>query len=218
MSESRGWGKTVMGWFVTDGAGETSAEPASDVSGDASGAAPSDAERLISKYADAPGPAGAVPPIVNGPVDFAQVFEAAGVDAGERDQVAKAQELLRSLPAETPAPVKRQIVEAALKAFGVPTATIIEAAVEEIRALEAHIQAGQSQAQRAVEEGNRRIAGLEAEVARVREAMEQASAEQEARVRAVNVEKLKVQPVLEFFGQEVVAQVVQDSAKLKPSR
>jgi hypothetical protein len=37
-------------------------------------------------------------------------------------------------------------------------------------------------------------------------------------VRAVNVEKLKVQPVLEFFGQEVVAQVVQDSAKLKPSR
>ena len=90
-------------------------------------------------------------------MDFAQVFEAAGVDAGERDQVAKAQELLRSLPAETPAPVKRQIVEAALKAFGVPTAAIIEAAVEEIRALEAHLQARQGSRKR--NEPSKRVTG-----------------------------------------------------------
>jgi hypothetical protein len=48
--------------------------------------------------------------------------------------------------------------------------------------------------------------------------MQLAVAEQEARARAANGEKLNIQPVLEFFGEEAVAQVVQDSAKLGPPR
>ena len=55
-------------------------------------------------------------------------------------------------------------------------------------------------------------------MARVREAMQQAVAEQEACARAANDEKVNIQPGLEFFGQEAVAQVVQDSAKLSPPR
>ncbi|OFX20239.1 MAG: hypothetical protein A2V77_16685 [Anaeromyxobacter sp. RBG_16_69_14] len=80
------------------------------------------------------------------------------------------------------------------------------------------IRAGQAEAQRTADAGNRRIAELEAEVARVREAMQQAVAEQEACARAANDEKVNIQPGLEFFGQEAVAQVVQDSAKLSPPR
>src|SRR5262249_11125529 len=142
------------------------------------------------------------------------VFEAAGVDAAERDRVSKAQELLRSLPSDTPAPAKKQIVEASLKAFGVSTQTIIEAAVQEIQALEAFIRAGQGDTQKVLTDGNQRISELELEIERTKQAMQQAVAEQEARAQAANAEKLKVQQVLEVFGQEAVARVVEESPKL----
>jgi hypothetical protein len=202
VSDKRGWGKTVLGWFVVqeDGAGDASGDVAP---GDA--AAPPPPVAL----------SGPLPPIVNGTVDFGKVYEAAGLAADERDRVTKARELFRTLPAETPAPVKKQIVEASLKAFGVPTEKIIEAAVAEIQALEAFIRTGQGDAQGVLAEGNKRMAELEAEIARVKEAMQQATAEQQARVAAANAEKLNVQQVLEFFGQEAVAKVVQESDRLR---
>ncbi len=200
VSDKRGWGKTVLGWFVVDGEAKADAPPREE-------------EDLVGPAVELRGP---LPPVVQDSVDFGQVYQAAGMDATAQEQVSKAQELLRSLPADAPAPVKKQIVEAALKAFGVPTARIIEAAVAEIHALEAFIRAGQAEVQKTVDAGNRRVAELEAEIARMREAMQQAAAEQEARARAANGEKLNVQPVLEFFGQEAVAKVVEDSAKLNP--
>jgi hypothetical protein len=213
MTEKRGWGKTVLGWFVVqDESGPDTA--ASDPAG-------LDADALIRKYAEAPAPEphpvelkGPLPQVVAGEVDFNQVFEAGGVDAAERDRVAKARDLLRSLPAETPNPVKKQIVEASLKAFGVPTDKIIEAAVGEIQALDAFIKAGQVDVQKILSEGSTRIAQLETEIAEVKKVMEQAVSQQEIRTRTSNSEKLKVQDVLEFFGQEAVARVVQESPKL----
>jgi hypothetical protein len=209
MSGNRPWGKTVLGWFVVqDGSGGASA--ASD---------PADADALIRKYADAPPPEpppvelkGPLPPVVGGAVDFGAVFESAGVPAAERDRVDKARDLVRSLPAETPVPVKKQIVEASLKAFGVPMDKIIEAAVAEIHALEAFIRAGQADTQQTLSQGNNRIAELEKEIAEVKKVMEQAVGDQEARTSATNNEKLKVQEVLEFFGQEAVARVVGERA------
>jgi hypothetical protein len=215
MSEPRGekgWGKSVLGWFV--------------VSDDDPGKAPAaDAESLIAKYAAAPtaGAAapvavelkGPVPAVADGKVDFTQVFEAAGIDADERGRVDKARELLRSLPSETPQPVKKQIVEASLRAFGVPTAKIIEAGVAEIQALESVIQKGQADAQGVVADGNKRIADLEKQMGEVRVVMQQAVADQEARTRLANAEKLGIQQVLEFFGRDAVDKVVQESPKLK---
>jgi hypothetical protein len=210
------WGKTVLGWFVVqeDQAGsEPSARaPVAASAGD-------DADRLIAKYANAePAP----PPVeLKGPLPavsaeggFTEVFEAAGVDAEERGRVVRAQELLRSLPAETPVQVKRQIVEASLKAFGVPTESIIEAAVAEIEALESFIRQGQGETQNVLAEGNQRIQELEQEIAAVREIMHKAVAEQETRARSANSEKLNIQQVLEFFGQEAVSRVVHASPKL----
>ncbi len=207
VSDKRGWGKTVLGWFVVDGEARGE-EP--------KGEEPRrDDQEAASPAVELQGP---LPPVVEGSVDFGQIYEAAGMDSAGREQVSKAQELLRSLPTDTPATAKKQIVEAALKAFGVPTARIIEAAVAEIAALEAFIRAGQAEAQRTADAGNRRIAELEAEVARVREAMQQAVSEQETRARAANDEKLNIQPVLEFFGQEAVAKVVKESAQLSSPR
>jgi hypothetical protein len=206
VSEKRGWGKTVLGWFVTSEGANTDAA--------------SDQAALIDKYASQPVPThpvewqGPLPQSIGSPADFAAVYEAAGVGAEEHDRVVKAQELLRSLPGDTPAPVKKQIVEASLKAFGVPTAKIIEAAVEQVQALEGFIRSGQADTQKVLGEGNQRIAQLEAEIAQCKQVMQQAVAEQEARARAANAEKLNIQQVLEFFGQDAVARVVEESPKL----
>jgi hypothetical protein len=214
MSGKHGWGDTVLGWFVEK-------EPRGDDEAGAGEPAGDDADALIRKYAGgAPGaaavevPASAVSAAVaaDGSFDFGPVFESAGIAAEERDRVATAQELLRSLPAETPAAVKRQIVEASLRAFGVPTERIIQAAVHEIGALEGFIRAGESDALKVTAEGQQRIAQLEEEIAQVKRVMDEAVAGQAERGRAANGEKLRIQQVLEFFGQEVVAQAVADSA------
>lgn len=147
-------------------------------------------------------------------MDFPKVYEAAGLDPEEQSRVAKAAELLDALPAGTEPAVKRQIVEASLKAFGVPIEKIIEGAVQEIQALEAYIRAGSLDTARVHEESEKRIRQFEEEVRRIRSVMEGRTAEQLAVVQACNEKKLGIQKVLEFFGQETVARVVRDSPKL----
>jgi hypothetical protein len=147
-------------------------------------------------------------------VDFDAVFEAAGIDADERQRIVKAGELLASLPADTAVAVRKQIVEASLKAFGVPIDKIIEAGVSEIQALEAYIRAGAADAQKLLEESTKRIQQFEEEVKRIRVVMEQRVQEQQGVTAACNARKLQVQQVLEFFGQEAVARVVQASPRL----
>jgi hypothetical protein len=215
MGEKQGWGRTVLGWFVVQD------EEGGSSSGDAAPASVDEADALIKKYASTPQAEpppieikGPLPRVVDGGVDLAAVYESLGVDADERDRVTKAQELLRSLPQDTPVAIKKQIVEASLKAFGVPTEKIIEAAVAEIEALESFIRAGQGETQQILSESTVRITALETEIAEVRSVMQKVVGEQEARTRLANQEKLRIQDVLEFFGQEAVARVVQKSPKL----
>jgi len=209
--DKKGWGKSVLGWFLVD------ENPKSH-------AGTTDADALIAKYAgagDAPPAAelaGPLPAMVAGKVDFDAVFEAAGIGAEERGRVDKARDLLRSLPVDTPQPTKKQIVEASLRAFGIATEKIIQAGVAEIGALEAFIQKGRAEAQSVLSDGNQRIAELEKQIAEVRAVMQQATTDQETRVQAANAGKLGVQQVLEFFGQEAVAKAVQDAPKLQPTK
>jgi hypothetical protein len=121
---------------------------------------------------------------------------------------------LQTLPVETPKEVKRQIVEASLKAFGVPIEAIIEAGAQEIQALDAYIKHGERETQATLSQGSTRIQDLERQIADVRRVMEDQVASQQALTRASNEEKLRVQAVLEFFGQEAVARVVKASPKL----
>jgi hypothetical protein len=201
MSDKKNWGSTVLGWFVVqEGGAPGSAAPPDEATSPAAPEPPA--------FVKEP------PPAPGGRVDFPKVYEAAGVDPEEQGRVAKAAELLAALPAGTEPAIKRQIVEASLRAFGVPLEKIIEGAVQEIQALEAYIRAGSLDTQNVHEESEKRIRQFEAEIGRIKSVMESRTQEQLAVVAACNERKLGIQKVLEFFGQETVARVVRDSPKL----
>jgi hypothetical protein len=205
-SHKKGWGKTVLGWFVQS-EDERAAEAAS-------------AEALIAKYGDgaAPSPVqleGAPPPPApGGAVDFEGVYRAAGINDAELEHVRKAGELLRNLPQDTPLEIKRQIVEASLKAFGYPVEKIIEAGAQEIQSLHAYITQGQQGLQQLLQESNQRLAALEQEMQRIRQIMQQSTEQQSQVAYACNLKKLEIQDILQFFGQEAVEKVVRESPKL----
>jgi hypothetical protein len=200
MSDGKNWGSTVLGWFVV----QEDAIPGPETPADERPPAAPELPAFIKEPPSAPG----------GRVDFAAVYEAAGVEREEQARVTKAAELLAALPAGTDAAVKKQIVEASLNAFGVPIEKIIEGAVQEIQALEAYIRAGAADTQKVHEESEKRITEFTEEIRRIRTVMEGRMAEQQAVIGACNDKKLAIQKVLEFFGQDTVARVVRDSPKL----
>lgn len=200
MSDGKNWGSTVLGWFVVQEDGIPGPEAPPDEMPPAAPEPPA----FVKEPPAAPG----------GRVDFAAVYEAAGVEREEQARVTKAAELLAALPGGTDAAVKKQIVEASLNAFGVPIEKIIEGAVQEIQALEAYIRAGAADTQKVHEESEKRITQFTEEIRRIRTVMEGRMAEQQAVIAACNEKKLGIQKVLEFFGQDAVARVVRDSPKL----
>jgi cell division protein FtsB len=251
MNEKKGWGQTVLGWFVVQDEPQLDADiPITGSIVDAidarSGRAPLSPPPLQppvaatsrpaakapspaapAKPAGATGKPAAAPPAPTpqifqkeppkaegGNVNFAKVFEAANIGAEEQDRVAKAIQLLHDLPADTPAAVKKQIVEASLKAFGVPIDNIIESGVEEIQALEGYIRAVAAATSKQMDESETRIKKLEETIKELRDDMQKRATEQQAIVKNCNTKKLEVQQILEFFGQEAVAKVVQESPKL----
>ena len=193
----------MLGWFIVREGDTDPAVPASPPEGADTAAAP-----LPDVFQSAP------PAASGGQVDYDGVFNAAGLDPEARSRVAKAGELLSSLPAETPVAVRKQIVEASLRAFGVPIEKIIETGVAEIQALEGYIRSGAADARKLRDESAQRIQQYENEIKNIRTVLEQRDAEQQAVAAACNSKKLEVQRVLEFFGQEAVARVVRDSPKL----
>ncbi len=122
--------------------------------------------------------------------------------------------LLQTLPEGADETVKKRIVEASLKSFGVPIDKIIEAGAGEIQALEGYIRAGAADTQKLLDESRGRIAEFEAEMGRIKSVMDQSVAEQQTVVKTCNEKKLEIQSVLEFFGQEEVARVVRESPRL----
>ena len=110
--------------------------------------------------------------------------------------------------------MKKQIVEASLKAFGVPIEKIIETSVEEIQALDGYIRNGAADNEKLIQESDARIKQYEDEIKNIRAVMQQSVAEQQILIKVCNDKKLEVQQVLEFFGQAAVARVVQASPRL----
>ncbi len=138
-------------------------------------------------------------------VDFAAILLAAGVSPEQRSKTLKAQELLRTLPGDTPAPVKRDIVEAAFKAFDVPTQEIVAAASKQIEALKAFTRTGEEHTQAVLAEGNQQIQLLESKIAGVKASMDREVAAQAVRARSTLDQINKVQPVLQFFARDGAA-------------
>jgi hypothetical protein len=210
MSEKKNWGSTVLGWFVVkEGGGESlpPEEPEVLPAGEDAGAAPPPEPPPVTFVREPPR-------AVEGHVDFDGVLDAAGVDASERDLFAKAQALLGSLPPGTDPAVRKQIVEASLKAFGVPVDKIIEAGVESIQALEGYLRKTAADTAGTAREVQTIVAGYEQKIADARGLLDRKLQEQVAVQTSCNSKKLEVQKVLEFFGQEEVARVVKESPKL----
>ena len=229
MSEKKSWGSTVKGWFIVPDesaggeAGTGDYKPFSDVQ-----VAPEDDAAIRRAAGGATAKAGAAaaatpqtvftgtpPAAPGGAVDFEQVYEAAGIDKDERERVARTLELLNSLPAGTDPTVRKQIVMASLRAFGVPIEQIIEAGAEELQALDAYIASGAADTEKLTEEAGQRIKQYEEEIVKLRKVMQERVDEQNAVIKRCNAQKLEVQKVLEFFGQEAVARVVRESPKLQ---
>jgi len=209
MSEKKGWGTTVLGWFIVNESGGAESATHDPL------APPADEPEQADGSQPAPVFFQKEPPAASGgKVDFDGVFDAAGIDAEERERVSKAMELLRSLPAGTDATVKKQIVEASLKAFNVPIEKIIETGVEQIQALEGYIRTGAADTKTLTEESEVRIRQYEDEVRQIRMVMQERVTEQQSVIKSCNQKKLEVQQILEFFGQDRVAQVVKESPKL----
>ena len=220
MSDKKGLGSTVLGWFVVrEGEDEEPEESP---------------EKIIAKYGKKLPPTpppphdetappslrlqGDVPQVAAGTAPdlrvFAQVYKAAQITDDAQQRVEKALSLLQSLPTETPKEVRKQIVEASLKAFGIPLDQIIETAAEEIQALEAYIQHGERSTGAILTDATQQVARLEAQIAEVKKLMDLQVRTQRGVVKASNDQKLRIQAVLEFFGQEAVARVVRESPKL----
>lgn len=217
MSEKKGWGSAVLGWFIVQDGATAGSDPGAEAPVSSDG----DSDRdLIARAAASPPPPvfssepPAAPAAAGGDIDFDGVFDAAGLSAEERERVGKAADLLKNLPAGTDPAVKKQIVEASLKAFGVPIESIIETGVGQIQALEAYIRKGAADTQAAAEEADRKVAAFQEEIKRLRAGVDAKVASQKALADGCNRRKLEVQQVLEFFGRDAVARVVQESPKL----
>ena len=218
MTEKKGWGETVAGWFIERDEPEVPVAPeVPSMDGEPLGT-PEQIPPVSDTYSS-PSPTQSVfqtapPPPTGGQIDFNAVFVAAGVDAEEQQRVARTTELLKSLPAGTDAAVKKQIVEASLKAFGVPIEKIIEATAEEIQALDGYMRNCAADNEKLIQESDARIKQYEQQIANIRTVMQQSVEEQQNLIRVCNDKKLEIQQVLEFFGRDKVASVVKASPKL----
>jgi len=216
MTDKKSWGSTVAGWFIERDEPQTPTEIESPEN--EAGVTANQVTSVPDIYTT-PSPTQGVfqtapPPPTGGQIDFAAVFAAAGVDDEEQQRVARTTDLLRSLPAGTDAAVKKQIVEASLKAFGVPIEKIIEATAEEIQALDGYIRNCAADNEKLIQESDARIKQYELEIANIRTVMQQSVEEQQKLIKVCNEKKLEVQQVLEFFGRDKVASVVKASPKL----
>ncbi len=229
-------GDTVLGWFVVREGDDDESEGAKEDHDDERGleseaaeapprprVAPQTTRKPPPPVPDAHAPpslrlAGTLPPVAAGaPTDarvFEQVFQSAQISSEAQGRVDRTLSLLQSLPGETPKETRKQIVEASLRAFGIPIDAIIETAAEEIQALEAYIQHAERQTQSVLIDANTQIDKLSSQIAEIKKLMELQLKTQQGVVKASNEQKLRVQTVLEFFGQEAVARVVEQSPKL----
>jgi len=208
MSEKKGWATSLKGLFVESDEQHVDAEleqpaPAEAAAHQETTATAASAASTAAVPAAMPGlPAGdfpresaAAPP---GKLDFAAIYTAAGIGPEEQERVAKAAELLHALPEGTEA--ARHIVEASLKAFGVPVEKIIAAGDREIQALDAYAEADAADTRKVLDDSNRKIAQYEQEIQRIRQVMDERVAAQQSVARGCAAGKLDLAQVLGFFG------------------
>lgn len=144
-------------------------------------------------------PEGPVPDVS---VDLGKVAQAAGVGPEAQDLVCRVRELMRGLPAEAPVEMRRAIVEASLRAFGISVGKIVEAVHLHERALEQAAREEEQKTQQDIRGWGDRIDELLQEAEKLRL---QVRAKQDARRgmdAACRRHQAELREVLGFFGPE----------------
>jgi len=144
-------------------------------------------------------PALAAEPVVPAKVDFDAVFKNAGIDPQALDRVRKAEDLLKNLPDSASDDLKRQIVEASLKAFGFEISKIVEAVQTQTKALDAYVRVNEQQTAKALTDAQAQIAKLEDQVITLRADIDKRTNTLAGLAAAADVRKRQVSKVLDFF-------------------
>ncbi len=159
-------------------------------------------ERSPSTAVAGPTSAGPTAPAKAAPasIDFDGVFRGAGIDAQALDRVRKAEELLKHLPPEAPNELKRQIVEAALKAFGFETSKIVDAVVTQTKALDTYVRLNEQQTVKAIAEAQAQIEKLDDQIITLKADIEKRTLALGSLSAAADIRKSQIERVLEFFA------------------
>lgn len=213
MPEEKGLGKKILGLFVeSEKQDEAAAQPEPAEAAEAGKSPAEIVAELAGQGARRPAPGPAAPPmplpepgrpaaaVEPASVDFDAFFKQAGIDPGELDRVRKAEELLRGLPEETPQAVKRQIVEASLKAFGFEVAKIVAAAQNQLKGLATYARNSEQQAAKAAADAKAEIGKLEEKIIELKVQIDKKQQQAAGVAAAAEQRKAQVQKVLEFFN------------------
>ncbi len=216
MPDDKSLGKRILGLFVESAPaeGDPDTKPADDetpsaadeIAAIARQSAPASATAAPSPAPSSRPPMGAaaskLPPmeaVAPAKVDFDAVFKNAGIDPQALDRVRKAEDLLKNLPDSASEEVKRQIVEASLKAFGFEISKIVEGVQTQTKALDAYVRVNEQQTAKAITDAQAQIAKLEDQVITLRADIDKRTNALAGLAAAADVRKRQVSKVLDFF-------------------
>lgn len=208
-NDRKGFGSKLLGLFVESEAATPGEDAASEI------------ERIARESA-APSPVATPPPLAPGPVassppgapvtarptppgsykipDFQGIFRSVGMPDDERDRLAKAEELLRSLPAGTPVALQRQIVEGTLRAFGLAPEKISSAAKRAVGALDQYAKVGAEELESRQANTEKRLTELRAEQDRLVAALAERQAMQATLLHDLRTRQDELRAVITFFA------------------
>ena len=224
MSEQKGFGSKLLGIFVETDDGRKKDDDAEEVipTGGGNKSAADLVAELASAGAAVPGARRGVPPaaradpelesplppmrtdklsaaVPGAPLDFEAIFRELGMDPAELDRVRKAEDLLKSLPDATPHAVKKQIVEASLRAFGFDLEKIAAAALNQRRALDTYVKVNETATAKAVQDAEAQVQALNEKIAALRADIEKRTLGLAQLSTSVQERKKDVQKVIDFF-------------------
>ncbi len=211
MAEPKGIGKKLLGLFVENPDAKSDEEDAGSSEGGQKSAAD-----LVAELANATAPAGAraappaVPsnlkldkmaaPVAGAKINFDEIFTQGGLDPAGLERVTKAETLLKGLPEATPHDIKKQIVEASLKAFGIDVVTIIQATTTQLQALDTFVRINSEQTAKGISAAEEQIKQHNEKIAALRADIEKRTGLLAQTTNAATARKSEVQRVLDFFG------------------
>ncbi|HEY3282271.1 MAG TPA: hypothetical protein VGN26_08370 [Armatimonadota bacterium] len=138
-------------------------------------------------------------PSGSGPVDFAAVYQQAGLSDPNRFSAEKALEMVRKFPAEMPLEMRRASARITLETMGKDLREPLTDAAEKLRALDAYLEAGEKEVAQVSAEADAEISQLQAKIQdweRVKEARKRQQQDLEA---ACEQHASELKEVVNFF-------------------